>query len=1139
MNAHEVFCRKLLDDFCGEITGRNVNCLEGVHPQRKFLVGMISPRNEAAEQTTNSSSVTVSQIGVDFFLREDDIYNAMLTVTLGGDLFYRTRPTLTQQRNAFMREVELRESGKDDFLSACEGVTDVHGGKGIKAVAIYHKLRLSEVVNIPLVIRLADFYDINTHSGRMPEDYSVNETIERLLHAKGNELASACDAYAKSQEVYVHLSDVLTEENWGRYLDRAYSAAVPMRQDWHFELSCDLQKTRSGLVRVSIKLNNTSKYQPDDTRGGKRASRETERVNDLYNANIVVQSDGAELQSFDLEYFHDDYKYDRKQYAHGSGCSVSINESCNRIETTLLPLFEQKRLKTRPGTEVKFSDLDLQCIKTLRIIKRGMDSYREKWIADRNNRSLNGELTEKGQEQFEAEINDFRVEIDRFCRGIDILERNHIVRQAFLYMNRAFQNSAKGYTGWRLFQIVFIVSLVPDIVACDPDLLTHAEKMQTHLSDMDLLYFPTGGGKTEAFLGILVFNLFFDRLRGKAVGVTAILKYPLRLLSVQQVQRVTDILASAELIRREIAGSAPGDPFAVGYFVGQSSTPTKIENEEKAKLVNGTQEFLDEEYRVVDICPFCHKKTVHIKYNSEKNRLQHVCHTPNCASNGILPLYIVDYDIYRYLPSVIISTIDKMAIIGLQNRFKSLFGSVSQKCPLHGYHMIGNCEEASCREVQEEVSLYDAAPTLFIQDELHLVRESLGTYDSHYESLIQYMISDLSDSHRPAKLIGATATISSYENQVKNLYNRKAIRFPCASPYLGSSYAATNYYAKEDENDLQRLVLGYTPYGRSIIQSVVYSMKAMRVCINRYREHPEDVLAIDGIGINSIDEALKIVEDYWIMLEYNNVKVDGDKVLNALEDPINTELADEGIPPFETRKMTGDDTFQDVRRTLAEVEAAQDIFMGFNLIVATSMISHGVDADKFNNMMFFGIPGNMAEYIQAYSRVGRKYPGIVIDIMRPTREREISWEKNFVKFHQYKDILVDPVPINRWASKAIEQTLSGIFSALILTHYMYALKDKREKIYMMDGLKKAIEKGWIQREEVKQHMYKIYGCGDQEFQISRGNQYRTKIAKMVDVLFDQITNSAYTKSVYITQGLPWHVMRSLRDTDDELLVELK
>ena len=205
------------------------------------------------------------------------------------------------------------------------------------------------------------------------------------------------------------------------------------------------------------------------------------------------------------------------------------------------------------------------------------------------------------------------------------------------------------------------------------------------------------------------------------------------------------------------------------------------------------------------------------------------------------------------------------------------------------------------------------------------------------------------------------------------------------------------------------------------------------------------------------------------------------------------------------------------------------------------MISHGVDADRFNNMMFFGIPGNMAEYIQAYSRVGRKFAGLVIDIIRPSRERELSWQKNFIKTHEFKDIMVDPVPINRWASRAIEQTLPGLFSALVLNHYTYALRDKREKLYMMSGLKKALEQGWITRAEVKEHMYQIYGCGEGDFHYARGNQYRKQIDRMIDEIFDHIDNSEFPNTTYITSGFPYHyrVMNSLRDTDVDLGIELK
>ena len=159
------------------------------------------------------------------------------------------------------------------------------------------------------------------------------------------------------------------------------------------------------------------------------------------------------------------------------------------------------------------------------------------------------ELTEIGKIQFRKEIDGFGTEIKRFKTGINLIEKHNMVRQAFCYMNQTFKMSAKGYSTWRLFQIVFIVSLILDIVANEPELMLEESLIKkAKTNDVDILYFPTGGGKTEAFLGIMVFNLFFDRIRGKEQGVTAILKYPLRLLSVQQVQRVSNILAAAEII---------------------------------------------------------------------------------------------------------------------------------------------------------------------------------------------------------------------------------------------------------------------------------------------------------------------------------------------------------------------------------------------------------------------------------------------------------------------------------------------------------------------------------------------------------------------------------------------------------------
>ena len=669
--------------------------------------------------------------------------------------------------------------------------------------------------------------------------------------------------------------------------------------------------------------------------------------------------------------------------------------------------------------------------------------------------------------------------------------------------------------------------------------MTNEEKERTTLGWVSLLYFPTGGGKTEAFLGVLVFNLFFDRFRGKSSGVTSILRYPLRLLSVQQVQRLANTLAQAELLRRSISEIKDTEEFSLGYFVGDNNTPNTIGEARVKNYRNMSQDEKDEE-RIIDICPFCGKQTVHLDFDENTYRLIHYCDNPECTSGKILPIYMVDSEIYRYLPSAIISTVDKLAILGNNPNFRNILSGAAMRCPKHGYTSSRRCivsKEFCDVEVQnyQEVDMYDPAPTLFIQDELHLIRESLGTYASHYESFIDYFVQNVSRSKRKIKIIGATATISSYDAQITQLYGKDPLRFPCESPYLNK-----NFYSFIDENDNQRLILGYAPYGKAIINSVVYSLKYMRQVVYRYLANPQLVLDIPSIGIDSIQDVKKILEDYWIFLEYNNVKRDSNNVEGALETPINFELQKEGIIPFITRKMTGDETFQDVREVLAQVENDKDVFKGVNLIAATSMISHGVDADRFNIMFFYGIPGNTAEYIQAYSRTGRKYSSIVIDIIRPTRETDQSYLRNFIKFHEFKDIMVEPVPINRWATKAINETLPGIFSGLLLNKYDPELQYVFGNLFYMKNIKKAIKEGNINKENVKNELYSAYGCMSGGVIVDVGNQYKESIDDFVNNFFDSIIDRNWLNE-NIFEGfniLGYRIMNNLRDTDQQLIIEL-
>lgn len=330
---------------------------------------------------------------------------------------------------------------------------------------------------------------------------------------------------------------------------------------------------------------------------------------------------------------------------------------------------------------------------------------------------------------------------------------------------------------------------------------------------------------------------------------------------------------------------------------------------------------------------------------------------------------------------------------------------------------------------------------------------------------------------------------------------------------------------------------------------MAYSLQYLRRVVWELYQHPEQALAFEGMALEGSREekeaeVRRMLEDYWVILEYNNVKLESNRILQALEDPINTELAEEGIRPLVAEKMTGDDTFQEVRATLSAIEHADSVIrdLDFNLIAATSMISHGVDADRFNLMMFYGMPGSTAEYIQAYSRVGRKHTGLVIDIIRPTREKDRSYLKNFRKFHEYKDILVDSVAINRWAAKAVENTLPGVVSALLLNYYLYTLQDTPGlgNISQFEGLKRAFRSGAITAEALKAHAYGVYKCSDMDS--SAGLLYRDVIDREIDRLVDRLRSGEMERKEYLLEVFNrchFHVMQSLRDTDRQIIVELK
>ena len=1139
--AHEKLANKILEDFQGRITGDNVSYVVGNNPENVFFVGkLLSTKNENAN-STYSSDVNIDSIGVDFYLSEEAFSKATVKVYPKGDFYYRAYPTLEQQRKEILTEIY---NSYAEHYESFEEFMDVYNQNPSKysiikrdLVPVYKKVQIHSN-QVYVQFKPNELFDSSIGYGFLKQDHFQNVLLKESLVSLQNDIDNDDKSYRYVIKEKVKVKDLISEETYVKFLKNNGKKDVAVQQNWSIYIDVLIKKLNDKyLLNVSL-VNDSSVAGNEQSYKSNSKAKDKTSIETLFNSGLEIVLENAQYAPVILDYFKDDYKYDKEQAAIGANCSIEFNEETNTITTQHLPLYIQKRLITNDSISARFIDLYNDPISVLSIIKGEMEKELNKWKA--YYRSKEASLTIVGKENMKKEIDEFELEYKRFKFGIDVIKDYPMVYKSFILMNKSFLNTSKKYDSWRLFQIVYIVSIIPDIVACDENLMTDEDKSKTTLGNVSLLYFPTGGGKTEAFLGVLVFNLFFDRFRGKTCGVTSILRYPLRLLSVQQVQRLANVLAQAELLRRDEPSISNFEPFSLGYFAGDKNTDNTINRNKMLEYCRKTQKELDEG-RIIDICPFCGKRSVHLKFDRDSYRLAHYCDNPDCKSDELLPIYIVDNEIYRFLPSAIISTIDKLAILGNNANFRNILTGASRRCPKHGFTSKRTClvERGMCNvEVQdfEIVDMYDPAPTLFIQDELHLIRESLGTYASHYESFIDYYVNNISKSKRKIKVIGATATISSYKEQVSHIYCKDPIKFPCSSPYPNE-----NFYSHIDDNDTQRFILGYAPYGKAIINSVVYSLKYMREVVYQYLKEPELVLSIPDIGITTIDEAKKLLEDYWIFLEYNNVKRDGNNVEGALETPINVELNAEGIPPFISRKMTGDESFQDVREVLAQVENETNVFDGTNLIVATSMISHGVDADRFNIMFFYGMPGNTAEYIQAYSRTGRKHSSIVVDIMRPSRETDQSYLKNFVKFHEYKDIMVDAVPVNRWANKAISGTLPGIFAGLLLNKYDLDLQYKVGSLFVMNNIKKAILSGFIEKDIVKKELYESYRCTEKDDVKDIGNMYKNFIDDFVNNIFSQILDRNWIDEMlfdgFNTMG--YHIMNSLRDTDTQLIIELE
>lgn len=819
-------------------------------------------------------------------------------------------------------------------------------------------------------------------------------------------------------------------------------AGTPVDPQWQAVIIVTSRAVAGGRTRVTALLDNMSRAPVvPRRRGGVR--RDDSRDHSLFRVRLHVTGASDVVVPINMDLGPDAYRYDGRLPAYAVNCGVSCDLGAQEIRLSTLPAptFQTFRALTEDHPSTRFSALADDPIPLLRSLATEMRAYATApaWSAD--------DFTVGLAARKESDRLAFELEIRRFQDGISWLERDPRLLLAFRLANRtmvkAAELSRKPRDRWRLFQLVFLVSQLSALAWREHPAEQFAPGLWGDDASQDptacatVLWYPTAGGKTEAYLGLIACNLFYDRVRRKRRGITAWCRFPLRLLSLQQTQRQLEMVVAADEVRAEAAdeliagGGDPGDPFSLGFYVGEGNTPNSLSRDPKLVPALIEDARRRNEFRVAEDCPYCRAPAVQIlPPDPVALRLVHGC--AECGRE--LPLHVVDTEVYRYLPSLVVGTLDKLAMIGLSDRFGAVLGDVDCECTLHGLGRGGKCHERRAKGHPAgtvhplDRPLYDASPTLEIVDELHMVDEELGAFCGHYEGALAEQQGRL--SRRSArggrsvrtKVIATTATIKGEDRQCDHLFGLRSVVIPLPGPSLSESF----YWRLRTDRPLRKFV-GIMPHGAGAEMTVVRIQTELHTAIRRLQDGSPAL--VPGLGPMPREDFHGLVDFYRKGITYVTSLVDHGKVRRSLDTQVNKTLTDRGLRPLRVNELSGDSDFDHLKGVFKNLEAADG---DIEHVVVTSLFSHGVDVNRLNLMIFNGMPKSMAEYIQASSRIGREHLGVVFMVFSAVRERDRSHFRYHDKFHEYLDRMVEPVAINRWSRYAARKTLPGVLMGHVL-----------------------------------------------------------------------------------------------------------
>ncbi len=767
----------------------------------------------------------------------------------------------------------------------------------------------------------------------------------------------------------------------------------------------------------------------------------------------------------------EDYRHVEDDGLAGYGITCAVEKlPSGEFRTNSLPVVKQWDFETPSPAAVgmthepSFKALDHAPLPVIDDLLAALEKYQALWAERISMLEAEGLFAEALVAWDDAE--ELAREVARVRQGRDLLAGNADLLKVFQWMNQimaaAVARQGKYFSGWRLFQLGFILTQIDAI----------AERFAPSASGphswdrADVLWFSTGGGKTEAYLGIICMAMLYQRLKGRTYGTSAWLRFPLRMLSVQQFQRLSYVVAEANKVRQ--AKELGGHPFTVGYFTGEG-TPARISSTsqyyQRTFLPTMSDEVL-EGMKFIKDCPYCDKEdSVKIARDNLRFRIKHVCTNPKCWSNveagtgdygegirGEIGIYVSDEEVYRYLPTVLVGTIDKLAVLSHNNRFRKFFGSAGYYCPEHGFTQEGSCEHSrlnpgpggsmgvvSCGNnsrtsaVRTVVvpALSDPGFPLCIQDELHLLKESLGNFDGHYETLLSTL--QVLHGGSPPKVLAATATIKDYVHHIQHLYQKRASRFPAPGIHKGESFYSRAKFAPNGERLVRRYFASFLPTSMRNPGTKASSLVSGRYLdlIDELRAmfpvNPAQSCSLFNLPLFESGAALDHLETHLnTVLLYVNRKRSISEISRFFEEANAKRKVER-----EWIRLDAECTLEEIQEAITHVEEKLPDDPKRELI-ATNLVSHGVDIERLNFMVLAGWPTSTAEYIQSSARAGRVHPGIVVSVLSHQNLFEHTVFLNFEDYHTFLEKMVESVPINRFAPNVLERTLPGVISAVIL-----------------------------------------------------------------------------------------------------------